>query len=47
MKTVTVIFVLALVTIAFEVLSDAAMTSSKISRAQPDAATLAVAHAVK
>jgi hypothetical protein len=47
MKTVIVIFVLALVTIAFEVYSDAALTSAEVSRAAPDAATLAIAHAAK
>jgi hypothetical protein len=47
MKTVIVIFVLALVTIAFEVYSDATLTSAEVSRAAPDAATVAIAHSAK
>jgi hypothetical protein len=48
MRTLTVIFVLALITIAFEIYSDAVLTSAEVSHtAAPDPATVAVAHAVK
>ena len=48
MRTMAVIFVLALITIAFEIYSDAALTSAEVSHtAAPDPATVAVAHAVK
>jgi hypothetical protein len=41
-------FVLALITIAFEVHSDAALTSDEISRAAvPDPVTVAIAHGLK
>ena len=45
MRTLAVIFVLALVTIAFEVYSDASLMSGDISHiAAPDPATAAIAH---
>jgi hypothetical protein len=47
MKTVAVIFVLALITIVGEIYSDAVLTSSLISPAAPDAAAVAVGHATK
>jgi hypothetical protein len=47
MKTVAVIFVLALITIAGEIYSDAVLTSSLISLAAPDPAAVAVSHAAK
>jgi hypothetical protein len=48
MKTMAVIFVLALITIAFEVYSDAVLTSTEVSQtAVPDPATKAVVHALK
>jgi hypothetical protein len=47
MKTVAVIFVLALITIAGEIYSDALLTSSLISPAAADPAAIAVAHAAK
>jgi len=48
MKTLAVIFVLALITIAFEIYSDAALTSAEVSHtAAPDPATVAIAHALK
>jgi hypothetical protein len=48
MKTLAVIFVLALITIAFEIYSDAALTSAEVSHtAAPDPAMVAVAHALK
>jgi hypothetical protein len=48
MKTVIVIFVLALLTITGEIYSDFVLTRDDVSRtATPDPATVAVAHAVK
>jgi hypothetical protein len=48
MKTVFFVFVLALITIAFEVYSDAALTSAEVSHtAAPDPATAAIAHGLK
>jgi ABC-type xylose transport system permease subunit len=48
MRTFIVVFVLALITIAFEVYSDGALTSENIApQAAPDAATIAVAHGLK
>jgi hypothetical protein len=42
MRTVAVIFALALITIAFEIYSDAVLTRSEFSRPAPDPATNAV-----
>jgi hypothetical protein len=47
MRTLAVIFVLALITIAGGIYSDAVLMSGRASHANPDSATLAVAHAVK
>jgi hypothetical protein len=48
MRTVVVIFKLALITIAGEIYSDAALTSGKASHtAAPDPATAAIAHGFK
>jgi hypothetical protein len=48
MKTFVVVFVLALITIAFEVYSDASLTSADVSHANaPDPATLAIAHGLQ
>ena len=48
MRTVAVIFVLALITIAFEIYSDAALTSAEVSHtAAPDPAMAAIAHGLK
>jgi hypothetical protein len=48
MKTLAVIFVLALITVVFEIYSDAELTSGEISQtAAPDAVTVAIAHALK
>jgi hypothetical protein len=48
MKTITVIFVLALITIAFEIYSDAALTSTEVSHTSaPDPVKTVVAHALK
>jgi hypothetical protein len=46
MRTVAVIFALALITIAFEIYSDAVLTRSEFSRPAPDPATTAVANAL-
>ena len=46
MRTVAVIFALALITIAFEIYSDVVLTRSEFSRPAPDPATTAVAHAL-
>jgi hypothetical protein len=46
MRTLAVIFALALITVAFEIYSDAALTSAEVSHtAAPDPATVAVAMA--
>jgi hypothetical protein len=46
MRTVTVIFILALLTIAGEIYSDAVLTSGQVVHQDaPDAVTTAVAHA--
>jgi hypothetical protein len=48
MRTLAVIFVLALITVAFEIYSDATLTSAEVSHtAAPDPATVAVAHGHK
>jgi len=48
MRTFFIIFMLALITIAFEVYSDAALTSGQISHtAAPDPATAAIIHGIK
>jgi hypothetical protein len=49
MKTLAVIFVLALITITFEIYSDAALTSvAEVSHTSvPDPATAAIVHALK
>ena len=48
MRRLAVIFVLALIAIAFEIYSDAAFTSGMASRtAAPDPASLAVAHGLQ
>jgi hypothetical protein len=48
MRIVVVIFVLALITIAFEAYSDAALTSADVSHiSAPDPATMAIAHGLK
>ena len=48
MKTVFFVFVLALITIAFEVYSDATLTSAEVSHtATPDPVTAAIAHGLK
>ena len=48
MKPVFLVFVLALITIAFEVCSDAAFTGAEVSHAAvPDPATWAIVHGFK
>jgi hypothetical protein len=47
MRTIIVVFVLALVTIAFGIYSEAVLMSGGAPHAHPDPATLAVAHALK
>jgi hypothetical protein len=45
MRTIWIIFVLAVITVAGEIYEDALMTSGPISPAAPDPATVAVGHA--
>jgi hypothetical protein len=47
MRTLTVIFVLALLTVAGEIYSDTLLRSGEISHAAPDPVTIAVAHGIK
>ena len=48
MRAVVVIFILALITVAGEIYSDAALTSEKASHtAAPDPATAAIVHGLK
>jgi hypothetical protein len=47
MRTFVAVFVLALITIAFEVYSDAQLTSAEIPHAAPDPASVAIAHGPK
>jgi hypothetical protein len=48
MRSLIVIFILALITIAGEIYSDAAMTSAGVSQtASPDPATVAIFHGLK
>jgi hypothetical protein len=47
MRTIVVVFVLALATIAFGIYSEAALMGGGTPHAGPDPATLAIAHALK
>jgi hypothetical protein len=48
MKTICVIFVLALIVVTFEIYSDAALTSAEFSHTSaPDPASAAIAHGLK
>jgi hypothetical protein len=47
MRTLAVIFVLALIAIAGGICSDAVLMSGRAPRAEPDPVSSAVAHAVK
>jgi uncharacterized YccA/Bax inhibitor family protein len=44
MRTIAVVFGLALISIAFAVYSDAALTSGEIRHSAPDPAGIAIAH---
>ena len=47
MRTLAVIFVMALITIAFEIYSDAALTSAEVPHGAPDPVSIAVSHGLK
>jgi hypothetical protein len=47
MRTLVVVFVLALISIAFEVYSDAALTSGETPHSDPDPVTMAIVHGLK
>ena len=47
MRTIIVVVVLALVTIAFGIYSEAVLMGGGAPRAKPDPATLAIAHGLK
>jgi hypothetical protein len=47
MRTFAAVFVLALITIAFEVYSDATLRSAEVPHAAPDPASVAIAHGPK
>jgi hypothetical protein len=48
MKTFVIVFVLALITITFEVYSDASLTAADFARTKaPDPATVAIAHGLQ
>ena len=47
MKTIAVIFILALMAIAGEIYSDAVLTSGQVLPGTPDPASLAVGHGAK
>jgi hypothetical protein len=47
MRTLVVVFVLALISIAFEVYSDAALTSAETPHNAPDPVTMAIVHGLK
>ena len=47
MRTILVIFILALMAIAGEICSDAVLTRGQVSPAAPDPAVLAVVHGMK
>ena len=47
MKTFVAVFVLALLAIAFEVYSDAVLTSAEVVHAAPDAVSMAIGHGSK
>jgi hypothetical protein len=47
MRTLVVVFVLALISIAFEVYSDAALTSAETPHGAPDPVTMAIVHGLK
>ena len=47
MRTMVVVFILALISIGFEIYSDAALTSAEISHAAPDPVSAAIGHGLK
>jgi uncharacterized membrane protein len=47
MRTFVAVFVLALIAIAFEVYSDAALTSAEVLHAAPDPVSVAIGHGSK
>jgi len=47
MRTIWVIFVLALITVTGEIYADAVMTSSLVAPAAPDPTAVAIGHATK
>jgi hypothetical protein len=47
MRTLTVIFVIALLTVAGEIYSDTLLRSGEVARATPDPVSIAVAHGIK
>jgi hypothetical protein len=47
MRTLVVVFILALLSIGFEVYSDAALTSAEIPHGAPDPVSVAVVHGLK
>jgi hypothetical protein len=47
MRTLAVVFVLALISIAFEVYSDAALTSAETPHGAPDPVSVAIVHGLK
>jgi hypothetical protein len=47
MRTLVIVFMLALISIGFEIYSDAALTSAHISHAAPDPVSTAIGHGLK
>jgi hypothetical protein len=47
MRTIFAVVMLALLTIAFEIYSEAALMGRAVPHAQPDPAALAIAHGLK
>ena len=47
MRSLFVVFVLALISIVFEVYSDAVLTSAEIRHEAPDPVTMAIVHGLK
>jgi hypothetical protein len=47
MRTLVIVFILALISIGFEIYSDAALTSAEISHGAPDPVSAAIGHGLK
>jgi hypothetical protein len=47
MRTVVIVFILALIAIGFEIYSDAALTSAEISHGAPDPVSAAIGRGLK